>query len=228
MRENSGKQGEWKFMQSEEKISEILLEIGAVSLQPQKPFRWASGILSPIYCDNRLLLSYPKERKEVIAAFAEKAKQIGLENFDVIAGVESSGIPHAAWLSELLEKPMVYVRKKQKDHGKENLVEGKLEKGQKAIIVEDLISTGGSLFACVEGVREQGGVVENCLAIFTYGMQKSAQGAKEHNVQLHALTNFSSLVKTAAEKKYIQKKEIEIVLDFAKDPEKWAGKSGLQ
>lgn len=213
---------------SEEKIAEILLKINAVSLRPNNPFRWASGILSPIYCDNRLLLSYPEERKIVANAFAEKAEEIGLENFDVVAGVESSGIPHAAWLAELLNKPMVYVRKKQKEHGKENLVEGKMEKGQKVIVVEDLISTGNSLFSCVQGVREQGGIAEHCLAIFTYGMQKSVQGAKEAKVQLHTLTNLSALVKAAAEKKYIEKKEIEIVLDFAKDHENWAKNRGLQ
>lgn len=211
----------------ERKIAEILLRIGAVEIKPRHPFKWSSGILSPIYCDNRLLLSYPRERKIVVQAFAEKAKHIGLQNFDVIAGVESSGIPHAAWLSEALGKPMIYVRKKQKEHGKENLVEGKLEKGQRVLIVEDLISTGSSLFSCVQGVRDQGGIVNDCLAIFSYGMKKSSEGAKEAKVGLHSLTNFPTLARVAAEKKFIEKKEMDAVLDFAKNPETWAKEKGF-
>lgn len=212
----------------EEEVAEILLKIRAVELRPSKPFKWASGILSPIYCDNRLLLSYPKERKIVVQALVEKAIELGLQNIDIIAGVESSGIAHAAWIAEALNKPMIYVRKKQKEHGKENLVEGKLEPQQRVLIIEDLISTGNSLFSCVQGVREQGAIVNDCIAIFTYEMQKSVQGAIENNVSLHTITNFSTLVKVAGEKKFIEKKYIEIVLDFAKNPELWAKNQGLQ
>lgn len=211
-------------METQKQIAEILLKIKAVEIRPEKPFRWASGLLSPIYCDNRLLLSFPRERKTVVNAFAEKAEQIGLENFDVVAGVESSGIPHAAWLAELLGKPMVYVRKKQKDHGKQNLVEGKIDKGQKAIIVEDLVSTGASLFNCVQGIREQGAVVEHCLAIFSYEFPEALQGAKQNNVSLHTLTNFSFLVKTAEQTGYLNKEQLRKALEWAKNPKEWSSK----
>ncbi len=212
----------------EKEIAEVLLEIKAVELRPKEPFRWASGILSPIYCDNRLLLSYPEERKKVVDAFEKKAREIGLGNFDVVAGVESSGIPHGAWLAERLSKPMAYIRKKKKEHGKENLVEGKLEKGQKVLVVEDLISTGGSLFNCVEGVREQGGIVENCLAIFSYELEKSKLGAEQANVKLHPLTNFSSLVETAKEKNFISEEDMQPALDWKADPQGWGKKMGFE
>jgi orotate phosphoribosyltransferase len=208
-------------------VAKILLEIKAVTLSPQKPYRYASGILSPIYCDNRLVMSYPDKRAKIIDCFAKVVKERKLD-FDIVAGIASSGIPHAAWLAEKLGKPMIYIRKEAKDHGKENLIEGRLESGQKVIIVEDLISTGGSSIAGVETVRSQGGVVEHCLAIFTYEMAKAKDAFRTANCELIPLSDFTSLIKVAGAMKYISDEDAVKVLEWNKDPPNWGRKMGFE
>ncbi len=203
-----------------EEVARILLNVKAVTLSPGKLYTFASGILSPIYCDNRILMSYTKEREKIVKFFVKTIKQNKLK-FDVIGGIATSGICWASWIAEKLRKPMIYIRNKSKDHGKENLVEGKLEKGQKVLIIEDLISSGGSSLRAIQGVRDQDGVVEDCIAIFTYEMEKSLNGFKEANCNLFTLTNFSTLINEAAKENYIKEEDKEKVLEWNKNPNEW-------
>lgn len=204
----------------DKEIAKILLKIKAVTLRTEPPFKWVSGILAPIYTDNRLLMSYPKERDTIIKSFLKIIKEKNLKP-DVIAGIATSGIPWAAWIADKLNLPMVYIRKKQKGYGKENLIEGRLEKGEKALIIEDLISTGGSSINGVQAVKEAGGVVAANLAIFTYELEESKQGFEKENVDLITLTNFTALVNVAVSENYISKDEEGKVLEWSKNPEKW-------
>ena len=208
-------------------IADILLSIRAITLSPSKPYRFVSGIFSPIYCDNRLLMSYPEKRKKIIDYFVEVIRERNLD-FDVVAGIASSGIPHAAWLAERLGKPMIYIRKKTKEHGKENLIEGKLEKSQKVVIVEDLISTGSSSVNGVEAVRDQGGIVENCLAIFTYEMEKAKENFRNAKCELIPLSDFTTLIEIAEEKDYIKPEERLKTLEWNKDPQNWGKNMGFE
>jgi len=196
------------------------LEIKAVTLSTNPPYTWTSGIKSPIYCDNRLLMSYPDKRQQVKEMFLSLIKENNLE-FDVIAGVATSGIPHAAWLAEELKKPMIYVRGKAKEHGKENAIEGVIEKGKKVLVIEDLISTGGSTLFVVEEIRKAGGIVEDCLAIFTYEFDKAKKAFAEAKANLHTLTNFSTLIEVATENDYLKAADKDTVLEWSKDPENW-------
>jgi len=207
-------------MNTQNEIATLLLKIKAVTLRTNPPYTWASGIKSPIYCDNRLIMSYPDKRQEVREAFITLIKKHNLK-FDVVAGVATSGIPHAAWLAEALNKPMVYVRSKAKDHGKENLIEGKLEQGQKVLVIEDLISTGGSTLTVVNAIKEAGCIVDNCLAIFSYELAKSKQGFADNKVELLPLTNFPSLIQVATDSGYLAPEEKDKVLEWSKDPENW-------
>jgi orotate phosphoribosyltransferase len=209
------------------KVAEILLDIKAVALNTKEPFKFVSGIFSPIYTDNRLLMSYPEQRKTVMKLMADKAEAAGIE-FDVVAGVASSGIPLAAWLAAKFDKPMVYIRKASKDYGTQKLIEGKLEQGQKVLLVEDLISSGGSSLRAVDALREAGATVEKVMVIFTYGMEKSVKGFAEKQVELIPLTNFDALVEVAAEKDYIKDEDKEKVLDWAKAPGEWGKKMGFE
>jgi len=204
----------------DKEIAEILLKIKAVTLRTNPPYKWVSGILAPIYTDNRLLMSYPKERDFIINSFLKIIKENNL-NPDVIAGIATSGIPWAAWIADRLNLPMVYIRKKQKDYGRENLIEGKLNKGDKIIIVEDLISTGGSSINGVKVVKQAGGVVLANLAIFTYELEKAKQNFEKENVGLISLSNFTTLVNVAVKENYIKKDEEKNVLEWSKNPEKW-------
>ena len=203
-----------------DKVAEILLNINAVMLRAKPPFRWASGILSPIYTDNRILMSYSKERDFVVNSFVKliKSNKIKVDGF---AGTATAGIPWAAWLAQKMNKPMVYARGESKDHGKENKVEGKVEQGKTYVVVEDLISTGGSSLNTISAVREKGGIVENCIAIFTYEFEKSRNNFETSNVKLNTLTNFTSLIKTAVQKKYIAKDQLGHIMDWKKNPEGW-------
>ena len=203
-----------------DKISEILLKVNAVILRTKPPFRWASGILSPIYTDNRLLMSYPKERDLIVNSFIKllKSNKIKADGF---AGTATAGIPWAAWIAQKMNKPMVFVRSESKDHGKENKVEGVVESGKNYIVVEDLISTGGSSLNTINAVREKGGVVENCIAIFTYELEKSKTNFESVNVKLSTLTNFTNLIKTAVQKKYIERNQLAHIMDWKKNPEGW-------
>lgn len=201
-------------------IAERLLEIEAVALNPKEPFTWASGLRSPIYCDNRLTLSYPKVRKEIAAGL----KTIIDENFpeaELIAGTATAGIPHAAWVSDLLDLPMCYVRSKPKGHGKASQIEGKFSQGQKVVVVEDLISTGGSAITAVEALREAGCEVLGVVAIFTYKLAKGEEMLQQANITAYTLTDFPTLSEVAKEKGYIQEEDLETLQIWRKDPAEW-------
>lgn len=209
-----------------EKVAKMLLEIKAVKLNPSHPFTYASGIKSPIYTDCRMLISFPKQRKEVMGYFVDIIKQQQLA-IDVVAGTATAGIPHAAWVADLLDLPMIYVRSKPKDHGTGSLVEGVLQKGQTAIVIEDLISTGGSSAQTVTAIRNEGGQAAHIFAITTYGMKKADEVFAQNAISLTTLTNFETIVSTAATQGYIQETEKELILDWATDPSGWAAKKGL-
>ncbi len=203
-----------------DKISEILLDANAVMLRTKPPFRWASGILSPIYTDNRILMSYPKEREVIVNSLIGMIRQNNI-NFHGFAATATAGIPWGAWLSQKLRKPMAYVRNEAKGHGRENLVEGIIEEGKSYIVVEDLISTGTSSINTINAVRTKKGIVENCIAIFTYELEKSRINFENSSVRLLALTGFTSFVKTALEKKYITREQLNHIMDWKKHPEGW-------
>ena len=210
-----------------EDVAKILLEINAVTLSPQKPYRFTSGILSPIYCDNRLIISDVAKRKKVIECFIKSIKENQLE-FDIVGGVATAGIPHAAWIAEAMKKPMVYIRSSAKEHGKNNQIEGRLENGQKVLIIEDLISTGGSIVEAVSAVREAGGMVNNALAIMTYEMEKAKNNFAGACCTPVALSNFSTLVNVAGKLNYIPQEEIARVLEWNKNPAEWGKKMGFE
>jgi orotate phosphoribosyltransferase len=202
-------------------IAEKLLSIHAVALKPNEPFTWTSGIRSPIYCDNRLTLSYPEVRREI----AHGLQSIILEKYpdaEVIAGTATAGIPHAAWVSELLNLPMCYVRSKAKGHGKGNQIEGKVEQGQKVVVVEDLISTGGSVITAVQALREAGCEVLGVVSIFTYGLEKGKDAFAQEEIKSESLTDFANLVEVAIEKGYISQNDQESLLSWSKAPAEWS------
>ena len=203
-----------------EEVSELLLSAKAVLLRPDKPFHFSSGILSPIYCDNRLLLSKTGERARIVDYFIRKIQEEKIDP-EVIAGIATASIPWAALIAEKMKKPMIYIRKSVKDHGRENLIEGGLEKGQRVLVVEDLVSTGGTSLSSVKAARNEGAVVDKCLAIFTYEMEKAAKGFQEAECELITLSNFSTLVEVAAGKGYVKENEISILKDWSRNPEEW-------
>lgn len=203
-----------------DKVAEILLKVNAVMLRTKPPFRWVSGILSPIYTDNRILMSYPREREFIVNSFIKLIKQNKIK-FDGFAATATAGIPWASWLAQKMKKPMVYVRGESKDHGKENLVEGIIDEGKTYIVVEDLVSTGGSSTNTINAVREKNGIVEHCIAIFTYELEKAKNNFESANVKLWALTNFTSLVKIAVNNKYIKRDQLAHIMDWKKHPEGW-------
>ena len=199
-------------------IAKVLLEAKAVVLRPNEPFTFTSGIKSPIYCDNRVLLSDVSARKKIIDAYAKTLKEL---DFDIVAGVALGSIAWAALAAEKLGKPMVYVRKEAKEHGMKNLIEGKLEAGKRVVIVEDLVSSGKSSLKAVRAVKEAGAIVEDCVAIFTYEMEKANEEFAKENCRLLALSNFSELIEEAVKSGYIENKDIELVKEWNKNPEKW-------
>ncbi len=205
-------------------IAKDLLSIQAVFFRPNEPFTWASGIKSPVYCDNRLTLTAPKVRTDVEAALAETIKA-NYPDVEVLMGTSTAGIAHAAITAHLMELPMGYVRSGAKDHGRGNQIEGKLEKGQKVVVVEDLISTGGSVIEVVNVLREAGAEVLGIVSIFTYGMQKGLDRLAEANVKNVSLTNFDVIAQVAAEENYIEEKDIERLIKFRNNPsdESWIG-----
>ena len=201
-------------------IAKDLLEIEAVFLSPSEPFTWASGIKSPIYCDNRITMSYPKVRKEIAQGLADKIKE-AYPDVEVIAGTATAGIPHAAWVAEILDLPMVYIRSKAKDHGKGNQIEGRIFEGQKMVVIEDLISTGGSVLEAAEAAKREGANVLGVAAIFTYELPKGKANFANAEMPLLTLTNYSVLIEAALEEKYIDETELNLLKDWKQDPENW-------
>lgn len=208
-------------------VAKILLELNAISLNPKKPFKYASGILSPVYTDCRVLMAYPDKRREIRDLYIEAIEKSRVQ-FDVVAGTATAGIPHAAWIADKLNLPMVYIRGKAKDHGKENLMEGIIKKGQTAIVIEDLISTGESAINSVKAVRATGGEVSHVFSIITYEMDKAEENFKKNNLELISLTTFSEVVSVAENLGYINKEDITIILDWIKNPSTWGSKQGFE
>ena len=205
-----------------ELIAKDLLKIKAVFLSPDEPFTWASGIKSPIYCDNRLTLTAPEVRLDVEKSLAEVVKTYYPEA-QVLMGTSTAGIAHAAITAHLLDMPMGYVRSGAKDHGRQNQIEGKLEKGDKVVVIEDLISTGGSVIEVVEALRSAGAEVLGIASIFTYGMKKGLERLEAANVKNVSLTDFDTIVEVAANENYIKAEDKERLIKFRNNPsdESW-------
>ncbi|UTR10942.1 orotate phosphoribosyltransferase [Evansella sp. LMS18] len=207
-----------------ETIAKELLNINAVSLNPKEPFTWSSGLRSPIYCDNRLTMSYPSVRELIADEFAALIKEKYPEA-EVIAGTATAGIPHAAWAAERLSLPMVYVRSKAKGHGKGNKIEGTLKAGQKVVVIEDLISTGGSSLQAAAAIEEADGDVLGVCSIFTYEFETAAEAFMEAGIPAHSLTNYSVLLKLALDEKKITEEEYETLAKWSSDPQGWFSKT---
>lgn len=205
-------------------IAKDLLSIKAVFFRPDEPFTWASGIKSPVYCDNRLTLAYPEVRTHVEEALAKTVKEVYPEA-EALMGTSTAGIAHAAITAQIMGLPMGYVRSGAKDHGRKNQIEGKLEKGQKVVVVEDLISTGGSVIEVVNVLREAGAEVLGIVSIFTYGMQKGLDRLAAADVKNVSLTNFDVIAEIAAQEGYIAPTDVEKLIAFRNNPsdESWIG-----
>lgn len=209
----------------EKLIAKELLSIGAVFLRPDQPFTWASGIKSPIYCDNRLTLSAPRVREKIEAGLAALVRE-KFPECEMLMGTSTAGIAHAAITATLLDLPMGYVRSGAKDHGRANRIEGRMEAGTKVVVVEDLISTGGSCIEVVEALREAGAEVLGIVSIFTYGMRRGLERIAEANTVNYSLSNLDALVEVAAEEGYIAAEWKQRILDFRDNPsdESWIKK----
>jgi orotate phosphoribosyltransferase len=203
----------------EQNIARSLLEIKAVKLNVTQPFTWASGILSPIYCDNRVALSHPAVRTLIKQGLA--AACADFPDVDVIAGVATAGIPHGALVADVLGKPFAYVRSSAKDHGRQNLIEGEITAGARVLLIEDLISTGGSVLKAVDAVEAAGATVIGVLAIFTYGFDKAKLAFEARNIPLVTLTNYQALTQIAAETGYIHPNDAATLEQWRSNPEGW-------
>ena len=201
-------------------VAKSLLDIKAVSLSPQDPFTWASGIRSPIYCDNRVTMSFPAVRKLIAQGLADLIKE-KYPDAEVIAGTATAGIPHAAWIADILGLPMVYIRSKAKDHGTGRKIEGKISEGQKMVVVEDLISTGGSVIEASKAAELEGANVLGSVAIFTYELAKGTKNFADAGLAIDTLSNYSTLLEVAHETSYITEAEMDLLKDWSKDPENW-------
>ena len=208
-------------------IAKDLLKIRAVFFRPEEPFTWASGIKSPVYCDNRLTLTAPEVRNDVENALAETIRR-EYPDAQVLMGTSTAGIAHAAITGHILGLPMGYVRSGSKDHGRQNQIEGRLEPGQKVVVVEDLISTAGSVLEVVGVLREAGAEVLGIASIFTYGMKKGLQRLAEAHVRNISLTDFDTIARAAAEERYIKSEDIARLIAFRDNPsdESWIGRKG--
>ena len=207
-------------------VARELLRIDAVSLRPHDPFTWSSGLVAPIYCDNRRTLAHPSIRRAIADGFAEVVREAGLESIS-IAGTATAGIPHAAWLAERLEAPMAYVRSEAKGHGQGRRIEGtRLGPGDEAVVVEDLISTGGSALEAVSAVRETGATVRAVLAIFSYGLDAAASAFEAADVEAHVLTTFPVLLNVARRQHDLSAEARALLDDWQADPEAWSRKHG--
>ncbi|MCI1700275.1 orotate phosphoribosyltransferase [Liquorilactobacillus nagelii] len=201
-------------------IAADLLKIQAVSLSPQQPFTWASGIKSPIYCDNRLTISYPKVRRQIATGLADLIKN-KFPDVEVIAGTATAGIPHAAWIAELLDLPMVYVRSKPKDHGQGRQIEGVLKPGQKTVLIDDLISTGGSVLQAVAAAQKEGAEVIGVAGIFSYQLAAADQNFAQAKLPFITLTNYSELIEVAQNQQEITDKDLKLLQAWRQDPTNW-------
>ena len=211
-------------MELNKQIAKDLLKIKAVFFRPDEPFTWASGIKSPVYCDNRLTLTDVEVRNDVENGLATLIRE-NYPEAEILMGTSTAGIAHAAIVGHLLSLPMGYVRSGNKDHGRQNRIEGKLEKGQKTVVVEDLISTGGSVIEVVDALREAGADVIGIVSIFTYGMQKGLDRLKEADVKNISLTDFDTVARTAVEEEYIRPEDEKRLISFRNNPsdESWIG-----
>lgn len=206
-------------MNNSQQIAKKLLQINAIKLNVQNPFTWASGIISPIYCDNRLLLSYPEIRKFVIDSFVESIQDV--DSIDAIAGVATAGIAHGALIAQQLDLPFVYVRSKAKGHGRQNRIEGHLNGNERVLVIEDLISTGGSVIEAAKALEEAGCSIQGVKAIFTYGLPQSIEAFAQTGYSFDTLSNYDDLIDLAANENYIQQEDIENLKAWKTAPEKW-------
>lgn len=193
-------------------VAKRLLQIKAIKLSPQNPFTWASGIQSPIYCDNRIVLTYPEVRNFVKQCFVEKSSSFG--EFDMVAGVATAGIPHGALLADALGKPFIYIRSKAKAHGRQNLIEGEVKGGERVLVIEDLISTGGSSVKAIEAVRAAGCEVVGTLAIFTYGFQKSVNAFEAAKCPFATLSDYNAMIEEAVKFNYVTQDDVAMLQEF--------------
>lgn len=201
-----------------ESIAKSLLDIQAVALRPHDPFTWTSGLKSPIYCDNRLTMGYPEIRDLIAEGFATIIRE-RYPDAEIIAGTSTAGIPHAAWVSQKLNLPMAYIRDKAKGHGKQNQIEGRIAAGQKVIVIEDLISTGGSSLKAAQAVREAGGEVLAVLAIFTYQFDSATNSFADEGFQLETLSNYSALIQEAVRQGLVAEADVATLQAWREDPQ---------
>jgi len=214
-------------MDFQKEVAKALLNIGAVGFKPKEPITFKSGIVSPVYCDNRKFPFHPEEWKKVIEGFKALIEEDNIE-FDVIAGAELAGIPHSAALGFLLGKPSVMVRKQPKDHGTGKRIEGGDITGKKVLMLEDLVSTGSTSISMIETLKKEGGQVSDCLIIVTYGFKESAEAFEKAGVRLHALTSFSIILEEALVMNKFTQDEKVIIEDWFNDPHGWAGRQGIK
>lgn len=208
-----------------EEVANILLDIGSVILRPKQPFKFDSGIISPVYVDNRLIISDPASRERIINKLVELIYKIG--KFDCIAGTATAGIPHAAWIAQKLRLPMVYVRSQPKDHGRKNQVEGRIKRGQKVLVVEDMVSTAGSSVRVIDALRNLGAKVEHEIAIYTHDLKESKKNFQKMKVNAHFLTSLKTVTKIAQKRGYLKSDQVTLIESWAQDPKNWGKKMGF-
>lgn len=205
------------------RVAKALLDIHAVTLRPAQPFTWASGLKSPIYTDNRLTISYPEVRQSIFNGMVEQIK-LHFKDVDVIAGTATAGIPHAAWVAQNMELPLIYVRSKPKDHGQGNQIEGVLKEGQQVVVIDDLISTGGSVLNAVRAVENAGGKVLGVVSVFTYGLPAAEQNFMANGLKYYSVTDYMTLIKIAEENNEISPEDIKSLHEWRRDPLAWSKK----
>ncbi|MCT3208286.1 orotate phosphoribosyltransferase [Limosilactobacillus reuteri] len=206
-----------------QRVAKALLDIHAVTLNPDQPFTWASGLKSPIYTDNRLTISYPEVRQAIFNGMVEQIK-LHFSEADVIAGTATAGIPHAAWVAQNMELPMIYVRTKPKDHGQGKQIEGVLKEGQKVVVIDDLISTGGSVVNAVRAVNNSGGKVIGVVSVFTYDLPAAEQNFMANGLKYYSVTDYMTLIKVAKENNQISADHLKSLQEWRKDPLSWSKK----
>jgi orotate phosphoribosyltransferase len=204
-----------------QRVAKVLLESGCVCLKPQDPFTYASGLKGPIYCDNRQILSHVEGRNVIVDAFLEFIKEHNLK-FDAVAGLATGGIPHASFIAQKLDVPMLYVRSKAKGHGKQSLIEGDISNIKRVLLIEDLINQGSSLGKVIQPIKQDGIEVEEVLSVVSYAMKKADDVAKENNMKFYSLTDFSGLVETGVELGMIKPDQKQLLMDWQQDPAAWS------